>query len=339
MKIAFYHRKRTARRNYSLEGYFDAVRSHLPASIDASVVVAPCTSTGLLRRVINAVAATFHQADVNHVTGDIHYVTYFLRRRRTVLTVADCRFENVRSAVHRILLKWLWYDLPVRRSAAVTVISEYTKQRLLAHVKCEPSKIRVIPVCVSEMFGAEPQRFNRERPILLQMGTAPNKNLERLCAALVGMRCHLRIVGPLSPRQEETLARCGIDYSNVCELPEQTVVQEYVDCDMVTFVSTYEGFGMPILEAHCVGRPVVTSNVTSMPEVAADAACLVDPFDVASIRAGIELVIGNEQYRERLVQNGFRNRMRFEPARIAGQYLSLYREVAASSSARSGRDA
>ncbi len=67
------------------------------------------------------------------------------------------------------------------------------------------------------------------------------------------------------------------------------VVDQYHKCDLVSFVSTYEGFGMPIVEANAIGRPVFTATVASMPEVAADAACLVDPFDVQAIRNGVRV--------------------------------------------------
>ena len=76
-----------------------------------------------------------------------------------------------------------------------------------------------------------------------------------------------------------------------------------------------------------VGRPVVTSNLWSMPEVAGNAACLVDPLDVASIRAGICRVIQDSAYRERLVEAGFENVKRFQVETIAAQYANLYRSV------------
>jgi len=102
----------------------------------------------------------------------------------------------------------------------------------------------------------------------------------------------------------------------------------YRECDLVVFASSYEGFGLPILEANATGRPVVTSNVCSMPEVAGGAACLVDPFDVASIRAGVNRVLSDPAYRESLIVAGFENAKRFGAARIARAYADVYTNLA-----------
>jgi len=92
-------------------------------------------------------------------------------------------------------------------------------------------------------------------------------------------------------------------------------------------VSTYEGFGLPIVEANAVGRPVITSNVCSMPEVAGDAAFLVDPFDVEDIRRGVLLLINDSHLRRDLVRRGFLNVRRFSIESVATQYRSLYDEL------------
>ena len=97
----------------------------------------------------------------------------------------------------------------------------------------------------------------------------------------------------------------------------------------MTFVSTYEGFGLPIIEANTVGRAVIAGNVSSMPEVAGDGALLVDPTDISAIRAGIKRIIEDPEFRTELIERGQQNARRFDPDTIAAQYLSIYREVAA----------
>ncbi|NJL74867.1 MAG: glycosyltransferase family 4 protein [Saprospiraceae bacterium] len=105
------------------------------------------------------------------------------------------------------------------------------------------------------------------------------------------------------------------------------MVQQYLDCDILVYVSTYEGFGMPIIEANSVERPVLTSNVTSMPDVAGNAACLVDPFDVQAIRQGLLQIINDATYREQLLANGRINKLRFDPDYIANSYYELYKKI------------
>jgi glycosyltransferase involved in cell wall biosynthesis len=102
------------------------------------------------------------------------------------------------------------------------------------------------------------------------------------------------------------------------------MIQKYVECDIMTFVSTYEGFGMPILEAQSTGRVVITSNISSMPEVAGLGAHLVDPMDVTSIRNGIVKLINNSTYRNELIANGYENIKRYNPDLIASMYEDIY---------------
>ncbi len=329
-RIVFFQRKkRDGGRNFSLEQIFEDVRNRLSTTFTCKLWIAPFRSNGILKRMLIAVSAAFSQGDVNHVTGDINFTAIFLHRRKTVLTILDCGILERTVGLKRFFVRWLWFQLPIWRSRYVTVISESTKRSLLREVRCQEDKIKVVPVAISSRFVSDPREFNSAWPTILQIGTAPNKNLTRLVQALNGMRCRLRIVGPLRDREFRELASNQIEFEHFQNLSQSEIVQCYRECDIVAFVSTSEGFGMPILEANATGRPVVTSAVSSMPEVAGDAACLVDPMDIQSIRIGLERIIEDAAFRSALIAHGYRNLIRFDPSVIAQQYADIYKLILA----------
>jgi len=320
--------RRPYRGMFSIERLYDDIRTALPNDCRVTPWYCQNYSSGVMPRVQDILSARKQQRDINHVTGDVHYLTYLLDSRRTVLTVHDLvTFHRLRGA-SRWLFWLLWYWLPIQRSRVVVAISHSTKAQLIDLVNCNPAKIRVIHNNVSDEFQPSIKPFNADRPRILIVGTGPNKNLGRVIEAVAGTPCDLSIIGQLSLDQVALLHDHQIEFANHVQISRAAVVELYQDCDMLVFASTYEGFGLPIVEANAVGRPVVTSNVSSMPEVAADAACLVDPTDVASIRAGIQRVIGDSEYRRQIVEAGFINARRFAVHVVAEQYARLYRDLA-----------
>lgn len=325
LRVTFYHRRPEGA--HSIERLFADVRRSLPEGINATVAVSRFASKGLFRRIYNTIDAAFRQGNVNHITGDVHFLALLLRKKKTLLTIADLVSVHRLKGWRRFVFLLFWYRLPIRRAAVVSVISEATKEDLRRHVTVDPGKVRVVPCCVSDDFTPAAKEFNARKPVVLVVGTSPNKNIERIAQALQGISCHLRVIGNLDHRGLSALRQCGVEYSSVSSITDAQVADEYRRCDMLVFASTYEGFGLPILEAQATGRPVVSSNVCSMPEVAGDAACLVDPFDVASIRGGILKVIDDAAYRDNLVKAGFENVERFRPGKIARQYADIYHEL------------
>lgn len=314
---------------YSIERFFADVRDALPPQIRASVEHCPRESRGFWPRVRNLLHfAGRPRGGIAHITADFHYIALLMNPRRTLLSIMDCgtieRLRGIRRAIYLLL----WIHLPIRRSAMVSVISEATRRELLKYVRCPADRIRVIHCPVSPLFTPAPAAFRESCPVVLQVGTNGNKNLLRVAEALHGLECRLRIVGRLSAEQTAALARWKIQYTAVSGLSDEEMVREYQQCDLLLFASTYEGFGLPIVEAQAVGRPVVTSNLLSMPEVAGEAACLVDPLNVASIRRGVLRVMEDRAYRESLIARGFDNVTRFHPETIAAQYARLYEEIA-----------
>lgn len=217
--------------------------------------------------------------------------------------------------------------MPVNRVEKITAVSTATKNDIIRHTGCSPSKITVIPTCIGVHFKRVDKPFNATKPVILQVGTAENKNCIRMAKALHGISCTLQIVGKPSAAYLDVLKECNIDYHISSHLSDEEMLQQYIDCDILLFASTYEGFGMPIIEANTVGRVVITSNCSSMPEVAGDAACLVDPFDINKIRDGLQIVIGNEEYRKQLIEKGFNNASSYSLTEVAHSYAELYKYI------------
>ena len=207
-------------------------------------------------------------------------------------------------------------------------MSAFTKAELLERLSCEEAeKIRVVHDPVSPVFVNSGKPFNSARPVILQIGTNWNKNLERVAEALNGLNCHLLIVGHLDQGQRELLRSKGISHESYEQITDERMLEMYKACDILVFASLYEGFGLPIVEAQAVGRPVITSDRCSMPEVAGGAACLVQPERSDAIREGILRIVHDAAYRGSLVKRGLENVHRFQASLIANEYAQLYRRT------------
>lgn len=329
MKVVFFHRKPRPNFNFSVESLFKHIRAFLPEEVEWEVKELAHFSQGFFKRFYISVEAAVSQKGINHITGDINFVAIGLKRRRTVLTILDVGFMKHANPLARTVLRYFWIVFPVKRSAIVTTISESTRQEVMKYVKVDPTRIKVVYVPISAAFRPEPKLFNKTEPVILQIGTKPNKNVARLVRALKGLSCRLEIIGEVNEALQEELLTSGIKYQASKNLTNEEILEKYRSADILSFVSTYEGFGMPIVEANALGRVVVTSNLLSMPEVAGNAAHLVDPFDVNSIREGILKVIHDDDYRETLIHNGYENRKRFDAEKIARQYTEIYKSLSA----------
>ncbi|MEP7278882.1 MAG: glycosyltransferase family 1 protein [Bacteroidota bacterium] len=325
--VVFFHRKPRNVGNYSVEFIFEDIRNRLQNKILSSVVESRYESAGLFKRLYNCMEACRKQGDVNHITGDVNYLGLLLNKNKTVQTILDCVHLNTSSGLKYAILKLFWLSIPEKRSRYLTAISASTKNEILRHHKCDPDKIVVIPVAISPKFKAKEKPFNTACPKILQVGTAPNKNIPHLIEAIKGLPCILNIVGKKNSEYEALLKKNNVRYIYEWGLSDEAIINRYEEADIISLVSVYEGFGMPILEAQAVGRAVITSNVFSMPEVAGDSAVIVNPHDVAEIRKGFEKIMYDAAFRNAMILRGFRNINRFDADSIALQYFELYKKI------------
>ncbi len=325
IKITYFFRKKLPI-YHSIEELFESIQAKLPNSIKYTNYELKRIGNGFSKILLNCIDASKKQGTINHITGDIHYINLFLKKKRTILTIHDINSIK-KTGIKGWIIKLLWFQIPVWKSTYVTVISDFTKQQLINYVKINEQKIIVIPDCVSPQLKANPKKINTEYPIILQIGTNPNKNIERVIEAIKLIKCKFIIVGYRSNYYANILKKNNIDYEVYNTLSYKEIINLYERSDLVTFASTYEGFGMPILEANAIGRPIITSNISPMKEVAQNSALLVNPESIDEIKTAIVRILTDQNLVDSLIENGYKNAEKYSAESIAKQYVHLYQKL------------
>lgn len=198
-----------------------------------------------------------------------------------------------------------------KKAHKIITVSEYSKKTIIEWTNLPPEKIIVAPCGLSPAFIPQGERYNPGFPYLLHIGnTKEHKNVSRLIKAFaeakIDPQFKLICTGSLSKELYSLIARLKLDHRVLVHthLTEQKLASYYRGASGVIFPSLYEGFGLPIIEGMASGTPVLTSNVTSLPEVAGDAALLIDPYSVEAISVGITQLINDSSIREKLIHKG-----------------------------------
>jgi len=324
MKVCLIYRKKNPL-FFSIEKVFGMIEPFLLKSAQLQKLVLPNYSNGIYSIAKNLwYARNLIKSDVYHMTGDNNYMALVLPSSKTVLTIHDCNYLHQGRGIKKRFIKWLYLQMPVKRARIVTTISEKSRQEVIKHSNCDPKKVIVIPNPVNHHIGHVPKDFNTECPVILFIGSTPNKNLERVIEALQGIKCKLVIIGKINTHQKKLLIDSGVSYSLMYGLTEQQIAEQYAGSDIMLFPSTYEGFGLPIIEAQKAGRVVITSNLSPMSEVAGQGALLVDPQKVVSIKEAVLQVIKSDTLRQKLIEEGFNNIEQYNSSRIADKYKAVY---------------
>lgn len=264
---------------------------------------------------------------INHMTGGPHYFLLAIPFHTNILTIHDLvLLRNSKGIKHRIF-KWLWFILPIKCAKAVTCITDTVRKELLSTIHINPQKVITIYNPVSPLFQPIALKFNVLCPRILHIGTAWNKNTERVICALKGITCKLIIIGEPTESILSILKETETDYEILYNLSNEELYIQYQLADIISFPSIFEGFGMPIIEGQSTGRPVLTSNIAPMTEVAGEGACFVNPLDINSIRDGFLKIINDSTYRDQLVIKGNENVKRFSLEHITAQYEQLYKDI------------
>lgn len=238
-------------------------------------------------------------------------------------------------------------DYTVRKAAMIITVSESTRQDLLELTSACPEKVITVYNGLDDRFGNPVEeavrretleRFGVREPFILYAGRLqPRKNVGRLVAAYERLRSAGRFHGQLvllgadreffceGPQARIDASLYRQDIVQTGHLPDSVVAHFYAGAQAFVFVSLFEGFGFPVLEAMASGIPVVCSNVTSLPEIAGNAALLVDPLDADQIADALDTVLSDDGLRQRLIRDGRERAKEFTWQRTADVMRTVYR--------------
>jgi glycosyltransferase involved in cell wall biosynthesis len=280
-----------------------------------------------------------------------HYVLPPLVPCQSVVTIHDCiHLMFPQYLPSRLALTYARGSIAVaaRRATRILTVSESSKRDILRFVDVDPDKIDVIYNGYDERFASEPveeaivrvrERYELHDEFVLYAGNVkPHKNLERLIDAFHLVRKRgldqLKLVMIGDQISRYAALRRAVHQHQLHKyvrflgyLPEETLAVMYRLAGVFVFPSLYEGFGLPPLEAMASGTPVVTSNVSSLPEVAGNAAVLVNPYDPSAIAEGIYRVLTDESLRGDLRQRGLARARQFSWEDSVRRVRAVYQEV------------
>lgn len=272
----------------------------------------------------------------------------------TIHDMALFVFPETFTLRQRLYLRWSTRS-SARRARMILTVSQHSRTDIISLLLVPPERVRAVYNGVTEEFRVIPDRTVLERfreryrmttPVLLSLGTIqPRKNVDVIIQAFArlkrgtGIPHRLYIVGRkgwLAEGLEELAGRLGVhdDVVFVGAAPDEDLPLFYNVADVFINPSSYEGFGLTLLEAMACGVPVVTSEVSSIPEVVGDAALTVSPRDVEGVADAVSRLLNDPTLRAQCVERGRGRAARFHWRTAAEEVLAAYNEIRGQGSVR-----
>ena len=306
---------------------------------DTHCLPIPTTLSNLLTKFPNPALAYFEKylqyPDIIHGTD---HIVYPCQKSFKVMTIHDLTFIKypeyvpliVKTYTERIKRCLKWTDL-------IITMAETTKEDIVHYLQVNPHKIWVIPLAsrytVQENLKTSP---TDDQPYILFVGTfEPRKNIKTLVLAFDYLKKKFDL-----PHRLVLIGKKGWGYESILKciensaykkdiyhlnyLADELVAQFYQHAEVFVYPSFYEGFGLPVLEAMNLGTPVITSNVSSLPEVVDSAAITINPQDFIELAEAIFKVLSNDNLRKQLILDGRTRAQRFSWEKTAKQTLEAY---------------
>ena len=286
------------------------------------------------------------KSDGFHLYHETDYVPSAIKDVPQVFTIYDLSLLKFRERHPRwrVWFSSLFFKRRIKYAAHIITISDFVRSEVCNDLHLDSERVTAIPLAPCPFFfprdrkkaGFVVKKLGLPEDFLLFMGTLePRKNLSLLVKALAVCEHDIPVVlvgwdGWGTDAWLKTAETCGLRNRifTTGYVDEETLACLYSNAVALVFPSLYEGFGLPVLEAMACGCPVICSNAASLPEVAGDAAILIDPFQVEDLAAAVDGVVGDCALREDLIRKGLSRSVQFSWERAAKQTLEVFRAVA-----------
>jgi len=257
-----------------------------------------------------------------------------------IATIHDLNFEHYPNDVPKLASKYLRYFFPkfAKKAQHILTVSEYSKDDIAKSYQIDKTKITAIwngasdsykPIDFAKKTVAK-QQYSEGKDYFLFVGSLhPRKNVERLLKAYIDFKAKhpdgydLVIVGALLWADVKTNFQLPTNFEKNVHFTGHLALEELVhvmaSASCFAYVPYFEGFGIPLVEAMKCGVPIISGNLTSLPEVVGDAALLVNPFEVEEISQALEQVYLDKALRERLSEAGLERSKLFSWNKAAEQ--------------------
>lgn len=336
MKLIFDARVLTHKSYTGIENYTKYILENLSKKIDITVVK-PKTTNKYLSHLWNHLILPFSSGNILFCPANSASI-FVPKSKKLVMTIHDVAFLTYPKSFSKLFQTYYSFLIPfnIKRVDRIITISQTSKNEILRLFPHAKNKIDIIPIGIDKKYRVL-QNTKKRKQILYVGSMNERKNLIGLLEAYEGLPKELGyklvVVGnffnlfSLSKKMKEILLRAEKNEKIIFKqgLDDEALVKEYNISTIFIFPSFYEGFGLPPLEAMACGTPVITSNVSSMPEVCGDAALYIDPYDSKDIANKIESLLHDENQREKLIKKGLERVKHFTWEESAQQHLEVFK--------------
>ena len=313
--------------------------------LQAQITDPTCQSD--LRRFFSAIPRAYAASDAQllHVT----YHAPFWMPQPYIITIHDISYRTkpLYHSLRNVAIQNILVFLSILRAQAIITVSNYCKNEIERIYPGANGRTFVTLEAADKTFHPAPgqkieltkKKLGIQKPYILATGKfQPRKNFERLVQCFDKLLAtstgyQLVIVGD---HNTDTGIRLKARYRRLIEngdlllpgyLDTFDIVCLYSGCAVFMYPSLYEGFGLPVLEAMQCGAPVITSNCTAIPEVAGNAAVLIDPFNIDAIYGAMHHILNNANFRQNIIERGVKHSREFSWESTAQQTAAIYRQV------------